>query len=61
MDFARNGRVNIKMIRNFVMVMPTKIQHFCMCTLRNIEFLVSPVCCKKLLDRALELRDIDTS
>jgi hypothetical protein len=33
--------------------MLTKIQHFFMCILRNIEFLVSPCLLKKLLDRAL--------
>jgi hypothetical protein len=36
------------------MVMLTKIQHFCMCSLRNIEFLVSYWLLSKLLDRTLE-------
>jgi hypothetical protein len=38
----------------FIMVMLTKIQHFCMCSLRNIEFLVSYSLLSKLLDRILE-------
>jgi hypothetical protein len=43
-----------KVVQNFIMVMLTKIQHFCMCSLRNIEFLVSYWLLSKLLDRNLK-------
>jgi hypothetical protein len=45
--------MNMKLDHNFLMVMPTKIQHFFICRLRNIEFLVSSYLLSKVLDRAL--------
>jgi hypothetical protein len=48
-----------KVVRNFIMVMLTKIQHFCMCSLRNIKFLVSYWLLSKLLDRTLETEFFD--
>jgi MoxR-like ATPase len=44
-----------KVVQNFIMVILTKIQHFFMCSLRNIEFLVSYWLLSKLLDRTLKL------
>jgi hypothetical protein len=48
-----------KVVRNFIMVMLTKIQHFCMCSLRDIEFLESYWLLSKLLDRTLETEFFD--
>jgi hypothetical protein len=44
-----------KVVRNFIMAVLTKIHYLCMCSLRNIEFLVSYWLLSKLLDRTLEI------